>query len=1036
MTNFDLSERATQNRIIQLFQTTLGYHYLGNWHSRDNNRNLEPDHLTRFLTQTQGYNPDLSRRAISKLTDTARLSGNKLYEANHNTYQALRYGLDIKPDASSNTQTLHPINWEHPDRNHFAIAEEVSIKGENNKRPDIVIYINGIAIATIELKRASVNVSEGIRQNLDNQQSDFIQSFFSTIQLTIAGNDSQGLRYGTIGTPEKYYLTWKEPDPSIDPEIDAAIAQLDHPCRLDRDLIQLCHKPRLLEILHDFIVFDKSVKKLCRPHQYFGIKAAQHHLKQGEGGILWHTQGSGKSLTMVWLAKWILEHNPDARILLVTDRDELDRQIEGVFSGVNETITRTSSGRDLLDQLNATTPRLLCSLVHKFGSSGKTSEGNDAFITQLTQRPQDFHAKGQFYVFVDECHRTQSGKLHTAMKSLLPTAIFIGFTGTPLLKDDKTTTLQTFGRYLHTYKFDEAVRDDVVLDLRYEARNVEQYVKSQDKIDRWFDRKTAGLTEFAKAELKKKWGTMQNVLSSKSRLEVIVADIMLDFEERDRLSNGRGNAMLVASSVYEACRYWELFQQAGFKSCAVVSSYQPTAQSIKGETTGDETPTQARQKYEIYQEMLGDEAPENFEQNAKKAFIDRDDDGLVRLKLLIVVDKLLTGFDAPSATVLYIDKSMRDHGLFQAICRVNRLDGEDKEVGYIVDYKDLFRSIETSITDYTSEALSSYDEADIAGLLSDRLDKAEARLKETRDRLLALCEAVPQPQDPTQYTAQYIRYFCGTDTQDPEALQTTAQRRHDFYKYTAAFLRAYANIANDLADRGYSKADRQRLRDENKRFVDLRNAIKLASNEQIDLKVYEPDMRHLIDTYLGANDSESIATFEDLTLVQLILDRGIADTVAQLPDSIRKDQTAVAETIDNNIRSVITDERATNPKYFDRMSELLRELVDRRQAEAIDYEEYLKQVAALARNVARTGTSEYPSAIDTRALQALYDFLDGDEPLALQVDTAVRVTKKDGWRDSKPKQRQVRSAIKTVLPETRSDINIEELLEIIRNQSE
>jgi type I restriction enzyme R subunit len=403
------------------------------------------------------------------------------------------------------------------------------------------------------------------------------------------------------------------------------------------------------------------------------------------------------------------------------------------------------------------------------------------------------------------------------------------------------------------------------------------------------------------------------------------------------------------------------------------------------------------------------------------------------MQLLIVVDKLLTGFDAPTATYLYIDKSMRDHGLFQAICRVNRLDGEDKEVGYIIDYKDLFRSIETSIANYTGEALGNYDPADIEGLLKNRQDKALERLYETRDRLEALCEAVPHPRE----TPQYLRYFCGTDEQDPEALQATAQRRHEFYKYTASFLRAHANVAGDLEELNFKPSDRKNVQRQVKRYTNLRQAIQLASNEQIDLKQYEPDMRHLIDTYIGADDSESIAAFEDLTLVQLLLNRGIEQTVAALPESIRKDREAVAETIANNVRCVITDERATNPQYFDRMSELLRELVERRKAETIDYAEYLKEIAALARQVARTDeTLEYPASINTRAKQALYDNLDQHEAHAIAVDTAVCNTKKDGWRDNKLKTRQVRGEIRKVLPDDWEDARIEAILNVIKNQSE
>lgn len=345
-------------------------------------------------------------------------------------------------------------------------------------------------------------------------------------------------------------------------------------------------------------------------------------------------------------------------------------------------------------------------MIHKFGKNSSNDESQDyqEFIKQLKRHlPQNFQPQGEFYVFVDECHRTQSGKLHKAMKQILPNALFIGFTGTPLLKQDKQKSIEVFGNYIHTYKFNEAVADQVVLDLRYEARNVEQYITSQSKIDQWFESKTKQLTETAKAELKKRWGTMQKLLSSKSRLEIIVKDIIFDFSTKDRLQNGKGNAILVAGSIYEACKYYEIFQNAGFTKCAIITSYDGSLQSIKGETTG-EGKTDKIHQYEIYQKMLNGQKPDKFETQVKNDFIHHPE----KMQLLIVVSKLLTGFDAPPATYLYIDKSMRDHDLFQAVCRVNRLHTPDKEYGYIIDYKDLFKSLEKSVHDYIRTRKKTY----------------------------------------------------------------------------------------------------------------------------------------------------------------------------------------------------------------------------------------------------------------------------------------------------------------------------------------
>src|ERR1019366_2342074 len=337
--------------------------------------------------------------------------------------------------------------------------------------------------------------------------------------------------------------------------------------KLDKYLAKICAKPRLIELIHDFVLFDGGVKKLPRAHQYFGVKAAQQHVRERKGGIIWHTQGSGKSIVMVLLAKWILENNPNARVAIITDRDELDKQIERVFTDMGEAIKRTSSGRDLMSQLGQAKPRLLCSLVHKFGQMNV--DDFDAFIKELEAQPSK--TVGEVFVFVDECHRTQSGKLHRVMKAMMPNAVFIGFTGTPLLMTDKKTSLEVFGGYIHTYKFSEGVEDGVVLDLVYEARDIDQHLGSEEKIDAWFDVKTRGLNDWQKAALREQWGTMQKVLSSKSRMDRVVSDIVFDFNVKPRINEDRGNAILVASSIYEACKYFTLFQKTPLKDrCAVV----------------------------------------------------------------------------------------------------------------------------------------------------------------------------------------------------------------------------------------------------------------------------------------------------------------------------------------------------------------------------------------------------------------------------------------------------------------------------------
>ena len=1028
MSNVGQRERITQNRIVQFFQKELGYRYLGDWQDRENNKNIEIDILTTWLKK-RGVSDALINRAIRQLDAAAALGeGKKLYYANKDVYRLLRYGVKDKEGAGELNQTVWLIDWNNPEENDFAIAEEVSIKGENKKRPDIVLYVNGIALGVLELKRSSVSVSEGIRQNLDNQKKDFIRNFFTTMQLVMAGNDTQGLRYGMIETAEKYFLEWKE-------EVSNPYSH-----RLDFHLSRICNKQRFLQIIHDFIVFDAGIKKTCRHNQFFGIEAAKRHVAKREGGIIWHTQGSGKSLTMVWLAKWIRENVRDSRVLIVTDRTELDEQIEKVFTGVEEEIYRTKSGADLVSTLNMSNPWLICSLVHKFGrqSDSENDAATDEFIEELKQSlPKDFKAKGDLFVFVDECHRTQSGKLHEAMMSILPEAMFVGFTGTPLMKKDKKKSIEVFGSYIHTYKFDEAVADGVVLDLRYEARDIDQNITSQKKVDEWFEAKTRGLSRLAKIQLKQKWGTMQKVLSSKSRLQQIVNDILLDMDTKPRLMDGYGNAMLVCSSVYQACKAYEMFSQTDLAGkVAIVTSFQPTAASIKGEETGEGL-TEKLFKYDIYRRMLADyfEQPEEqaasrveeFEKEVKNCFIKEPG----QMRLLIVVDKLLTGFDAPSATYLYIDKQMADHNLFQAICRVNRLDGDDKEYGYIVDYKDLFRSIDKAISDYTQGAFDGYDKEDVAGLLKDRLEQARLDLDNALEMVRALCEPVKFPRN----SQDYIHYFCGESGSNQDELSEKESLRLTLYQNVAKLLRAFANIANEMPDAGYSVEDIEKVRDEVAHYEKVRDEVKLASGDLVELKRFEPAMRHLLDMYIRADDSEVLMDFEDIGLIELIVEKG-NDGIDKLPEDIRRNPEAMAETIENNVRKTIIDENPVNPKYYEHMSVLLDELIEFRRQKAIEYQEYLEQIRNLARKVIYPdqGGSNYPSSIDTGAKRAIFDNFGKDEVLAIKIDTAIRYTKKAEWVGDRFKEREIANAVRQ---ETQGyDIDIQKVMELAMAQRE
>ncbi|WP_172414075.1 type I restriction endonuclease subunit R [Helicobacter pylori] len=976
------TEKEVQKQVIETFKS-MGYAYLGDL-TKSDNENINKESLKAWLVKNQKINDKRWQRIEHEIHKALK---NDLYEANQTFYELLIYGVKTRISQNEPTQTSWLIDWKDVSKNEFSVAEEVSVKGSNTKRPDMVLYVNGIALGVLELKNSSVSVESAIRQNLDNQKKEFIRDFFKTIQLVMAGNESQGLRYGVIETKEKHYLSWKEE--GVQKNLFETIE-----CFLKKE--------RFLEFIHDFLIFDKGQKKCARFHQYFAVKKTQEFIHKKEGGIIWHTQGSGKSLTMVWLTQWLRKNIKQARILIVTDRRELDAQIQGVFLGIGEPIYHADSKKDLLSVLFENKKSLVGSLVHKF-------DDND--LEDLKKQP----VLKEWIVLVDECHRTQSGKLHNAMKSLLPNAIFIAFSGTPLLKQDKKTSQEVFGDYIHCYKFNEAVSDKVVLDLNYEARSVDQYVSSPKKLDEYFELKTQNLNDTAKTELKKKWANLQKVFSTKNRLEHIVQDIVLDMAKLPRLSNGKGNAMLVAESVYNACRYFELFLETELKDkVAVITSYEPNITDLKdcGSNENEES-----YKYRAYCKMLQNffnekdekkalNKTKEFEEEVKKRFINEPS----RMKLLIVVDKLLTGFDAPSLTYLYIDKKMQDHGLFQAVCRVNRLDGEDKDFGCIIDYSDLFDSLQEAHSDYTNGAFENYEREDIQGLISNKAQKIKKKLEEARDQLRSLCESVKEPKDETGY----IAYFCGSD------LEKNAQKRRLFYQLVGAFLRMFVEL-NHLEKPIYSKEEMQKIKQEAEFYRHLQKMIGLNSGDSVDLKSYSEDMHRILDAYIKATDSKTLIKIEDQGLCEVLAQMDINDFNKELSEVFKK-ESSMAESIANNTRKRIIEKEASDPKYYEKLSSLLNDLINQFREKKLTYLEYLQQIHNLAKQVIHKEDKNYPKKINTNALKTLYDNLDQNEALALEIDACIRDNKKDGWVGHNQKEKNLKIALRKI-------INDESLLE-------
>lgn len=1021
------TERATQDELIRKIMENLHeYEYIGNLKEGYHTCLIE-DTLRTYLVSAGNSGTDADqairelRTAVGQCTSFSSLRQNS--EA---VYSLLRYGAQIA-QIGSTYKTVEFIDWKHPENNSYQLAEEVTVKANgaehDSRRPDVVLYVNGIALAVIELKKSSVSVAEGIRQNYRNQQDENIPQFFATIQLAMAGNPSEGLFYGTTCTSEKFYLKWKEPvgtlaDDEKQPETFATESGL-----LNRSVLQMVEPSRMLEFIHDLVVYDGGVKKVARPNQYFALKAAQPRIKAKDSGIIWHSQGSGKSLTMVWLAQWIRENVENARVVIITDRDELDKQITNglrnsrlLAAGLPDKFYHAESRNDLLNKLDSADPWLITTLIHKFGVSGTGSQTEDykkgkrspekvmlEIAENLEANFPNFRAKGNIFVFIDECHRTQGGVMNRAMKKIMgENVMLIGFTGTPLLKksskENSMSSQQNFGRYIHTYRFNEAVEDGVVLDLRYEARDVDQHINNENALDQLFEKTTRRLSSMAKADIQARWTELQKLYSSKERMERIVADILYDMDMKPALQQGYGNAMLVCDSIYQAYQYWNIFRNNGFKDhCAVVSSYEPTDPSLGDGFTGERL-TEEERKYKWAKEMMGDMSPEAFEEWAKDQFVNHP----ASMKLLIVCDKLLTGFDAPSATYLYLDKKVVEHTLFQAICRVNRVNGESKLFGYIVDYRKLFEYIEGAIRDYTTgssednpEGGKEWDPKEIEKLMKDRMNELKKELEDAFEQIAMLTEEVKEPKD----LEDYCEYFCyprdASDDEQVTCIENRLPLRVNLYNAIKRLERIYADMATDI-DMVYT-ADEAQAQYEKVRFYEqLRIALMLRSGDSVDLKIYDAEMRALIDRYVSADASEMIDDLSDVSFLNMIQREidGDGDNKKRCGG-----ERGSAEAIGHNTRARINRARNSNANLYERLSKRLKKLLEDMRNARIEYAEFLMEIKKINEELISGGLINDPR-LDNIAKKALYDNLGEDADLALEMYDLISNNAPQGFRSN------------------------------------
>lgn len=857
-----------------------------------------------------------------------------LVRTSEKIYDALLLGKSYPEtvgDGKMLSFNLRYIDWDNPQNNVFHVTEEFAVDSrdrQHNARPDIVLFINGIPFAVIECKAPHIPVDEAVGQMIRNQQAAYIPQLFKFAQLVVATNKN-AVKYATVGTPKKFWSVWKEQDDEWLQTRLKALVPDRMPTEQDRNTVSLFSRERVFELIRYFILFDANVKKVCRYQQFFAVREIMKTIAESDehgnrqSGVIWHTQGSGKSLTMVMLAKYILMELKDChpRVVIVTDRKELDAQIAATFAHTRLTPARATSGRHLVELVNSARADVITSIINKFNT---------------VERQEVKNPSRDIFVLVDESHRSNYGLMATRMRSVFPNACYIGFTGTPLMKSEKNT-MARFGRLIHKYTIRDGVEDGAIVPLIYEGRFVEQKV-DEENIDLWFKQTTRRLTEAQREDLRKKWSSIRRLTSTDARIKRIALDISEHFIEGYKDTGFK--AMLATNYKRDAIRYLQCFEQFGDLSCAVVISPPDMREGVDDVDEGaDDLVVSFWNKM---MQQYGD--ADRYEEAIKNRFCDGEID------ILIVCSKLLTGFDAPLCQVLYIDKELKEHGLLQAIARTNRLH-EGKDYGLIVDYRGLIEKLDTAMDMYSGAGLENFDGGDLKGVVVDVMS-AIGNLRSAYTQLVELFAPVGSISD-----AEAVEVFLADD-----------KMRQDFYTLLCAFGRALHLVLNaEQAYNALSKEERQKYQDTFIFFSKVRRSVKLQYCDAIDNAEYEPLMQNLLDTHL------SVAGLKKITSPIDILNKDDFEKELEELGSLRSKADAIASRMTRSI----SEKRDENPAYYDSFSKRIRDALALYKEKVISEAEYLAKMRTIMEDYhAGKSNVSYPARIKTNVhAQAFFGVL-------------------------------------------------------------